>query len=90
MLIPALPKDILAFVAPFTKIKLKDFLIITFFGRLPMTIVTVLMGTSIMEGSLPLAITLMCISVILAAICFIFQNKIINLLEKRRGNYEKY
>ena len=55
-----------------------------------MTIVTVLMGTSIMEGSLPLAITLMCISVILAAICFIFQNKIINLLEKRRGNYEKY
>ncbi|MBQ9124402.1 MAG: TVP38/TMEM64 family protein [Acholeplasmatales bacterium] len=89
MLIPGLPKDIIAFIAPFTKIKLKDFIIISFFGRLPMTIVTVLLGTSILAGSMPLAITLTCICILLALLCFIFQNKIINFLEKRGSKNEE-
>jgi uncharacterized membrane protein YdjX (TVP38/TMEM64 family) len=83
LLIPALPKDIVSFVAPFTKIKIKEFILISFIARIPMTIVTVLMGNSIIDGSYILAIVLACVSALLALLCFIFNKKIVNYLENR-------
>ena len=58
LLIPALPKDIVAFVAPFTKIKVKNFILINMIARIPMTIVTVFMGSSLINGSYIVAIVL--------------------------------
>jgi uncharacterized membrane protein YdjX (TVP38/TMEM64 family) len=83
LLIPALPKDIVSFVAPFTKIKVKEFIFISFIARIPMTIVTVLMGSSIIDGRYILVIILAGISLILAILCFIFNKKIVNYLENR-------
>lgn len=83
LLIPALPKDIVSFVAPFTKIKLKEFIFISFVARIPMTIVTVLMGSSIIDGRYILVIILAGISLSLAILCFIFNKKIVNYLENR-------
>lgn len=84
LLIPALPKDIVSFVAPFTKIKIKEFIFISLIARIPMTIVTVLMGSSIIDGKYILVIILASISLILAIICFIFNKKIVNYLENRK------
>ncbi len=81
-LIPALPKDIIAFIAPFTKIKLRTFIVINLIARIPMTIVTVLMGSSIINGSYALAIVLAVLSSLLALLCFIFNNKIVSLIDK--------
>jgi len=86
-LIPALPKDIIAFVAPFTKVKLLSFGIITLLGRMPMTLVTVFMGASLFEGNYILAIILGGISLLLAILCFIFNNKIVNFLEMRKNEH---
>ena len=83
LLIPALPKDIVAFVAPFTKIKIMEFIAITFFARIPMTIVTVILGSSLINGSYILCIILALLSLTLAIICFIFNNRITNILKKR-------
>lgn len=83
-LIPALPKDIIAFVAPFTKVNLLDFTLITLIGRTPMTLITIYMGASLFEGNLILTLILGGISLIFAILCFIFNNKIVAFLEARK------
>ncbi len=82
LLIPALPKDIVCFVAPFTNIKIHEFICITFFARIPMTIVTVILGSSLIHGSYILAIVLASLSLALAIICFIFNKRISAIIEK--------
>ncbi len=81
-LVPALPKDIIAFIAPFTKIKVRTFIIINLIARIPMTIVSVLMGSSLISGSYVLCIVLAIISLLLALVCFICNNKIVIFIDK--------
>ena len=81
-LIPLLPKDPLAFVVPFTKVKTWVFLVITFVARIPMTIVSVVFGNSIISGEFGLGIIIAGISLLLAILCFIFNNRIVNCLDK--------
>ena len=85
LLIPALPKDIVSFVAPFTKIKVKNFILINLFARIPMTIVTVFMGSSLISGAYIIAIILGIISLLLAILCFIFNGKIVAFLERKQA-----
>ena len=88
LLIPAMPKDILAFICPFTKITLLEFAIINTIFRLPMTIVTVMISVSIIDKNYTLAIIFTILSALMALLCFIFQNKIIAILEKSRNKKE--
>lgn len=83
LLIPALPKDIVSFLAPFTKMKIIEFIIISLIARIPMTIVTVLMGTSILDGSYIIVVIMGFISISLALFCFIFNKKIVTFLERK-------
>lgn len=85
LLIPALPKDIVSFVAPFTKIKIKNFILINLIARIPMTIVTVFMGSSLISGAYTIAIVLGVISLLLAILCFGFNGKIVSFLEKKQN-----
>ena len=80
-LIPLLPKDPLAFVVPFTKVKTWVFLVITFVARTPMTIVSVVFGNSIISGEFGLGIIIAGISLLLAILCFIFNKRIVNYLD---------
>ncbi len=84
LLIPALPKDIVAFVAPFTNIKVKNFILINLIARIPMTIVTVFMGSSLINGSYIVAIVLGALSCVLAVLCFVFNGKIVRFLERKQ------
>lgn len=84
LLIPALPKDIVAFVAPFTKIKVRSFILINIIARIPMTLVTVFMGSSLLHGSYVVAIVLGALSCVLAILCFVFNGKIVRFLEKKQ------
>lgn len=82
LMIPALPKDIVSFIAPFTGIDFKSFVMINLFARIPMTIVSVFMGSSLIDFNMVLLIVLTIISCILALLCFIFHNKIEAFLSK--------
>ena len=81
-LIPILPKDPLAFIVPFTKVKTWVFLLISIIARLPMIIVSVVFGNSLISGEFGAGLLIASISGLLAIICFIFNNKIVNLLDK--------
>lgn len=89
LLIPALPKDIIAFLAPFTKITWYKFGLISLIARIPMTIVTVFMGSSLITGDYFIAIILAVFSTLLAAVCFIFNKRIVNYLDKLKEKNKK-
>lgn len=87
LMIPALPKDIVSFIAPFTGIKLNDFVMLSLIARIPMTVVSVFIGSSLMNSNIILLIILIILSCTLALICFIFHEKIENLLQKDDNIY---
>ncbi|MDE6407064.1 MAG: VTT domain-containing protein [Anaeroplasmataceae bacterium] len=72
LLIPFLPKDPIAFIVPFTKVKVRYFILILIFARLPMTIVSVIFGNSVITGNYIAAIVIGSISFLLALLCFVF------------------
>lgn len=82
LLIPLLPKDPIAFIVPFTKVKIWVFLLINVVARTPMTIVSVLFGNSLVSGNMTIAIVIGCISALLALLCFIFNKRIVNFIDK--------
>ena len=88
LMIPALPKDIVAFIAPFTKVNVWEFSIINFVARIPMTIVSVLMGTAFVSGNYVMAIVLACLSGLCALLCFVFNKKIVNFLDRKKNSKE--
>ncbi len=89
LLIPCLPKDPITFIVPFTKLKIRYFLIIQFFAKIPMTIVTVILGNSLVTGNYIIAIILGIFSLILAILCFIFNKRIVAFVEKIANKNKK-
>ena len=84
LMIPALPKDIVAFIAPFTKVNVWRFSLINIVARIPMTIVSVMLGTAIVDGNYVLAFVLAGLSGLCALLCFIFNKKIVNFLDRNK------
>ncbi len=50
--IPGTPKDVLTYFAPLTPIKMRDFLLISTFARIPSIITSTYAGSTILEGNL--------------------------------------
>lgn len=89
LMIPAFPKDIVSFVAPFTKVKFRNFVLITLFARIPMTLVSVFMGNAFFTGDYTIAIILASISAILAFLCILFNKQITNFIDKIANRSKK-
>ena len=83
LIIPGIPKDFLAFLVPFTKIKTWKFLIINLIARTPVTIFSVLFGDSIRSGNYALSISLGIVALIIGLICIIFNKKIVYLFSSK-------
>ncbi|MDE7385301.1 MAG: VTT domain-containing protein [Anaeroplasmataceae bacterium] len=82
LLIPFLPKDPIAFIVPFTKVKVRYFVLINIFARLPMTIVSVIFGNSVITGNYIAAIIIASISFLLAILCFSFNKNIVVFIDR--------
>lgn len=82
LLIPVLPKDPIAFIVPFTNVKVKHFIWINLVARTPMTIVSVIFGNSLISGNMAAGIIIACISAFFAILCFIFNKQIVSFIDK--------
>lgn len=82
LLIPVLPKDPIAFVVPFTEVKVRDFIIINIIARLPMTVVSIYFGSNILGGNLSTGFYIGCGIALVAIICFIFNKQITSFIDK--------
>ena len=82
LLIPFLPKDPISFIVPFTKVKVRYYIIINFFARLPMTVVSVLFGNSLISGNYTVVIVIASLCAVASLLCFIFNKKIVLFIDK--------
>ncbi len=82
LLIPFLPKDPIAFIVPFTKVKVRWFILINIIARTPITIVSVLFGNTLITGNFTVGIIIGCLSAVVAGLCFIFNKKIVAFIDK--------
>lgn len=81
-LIPGFPKDLLAYAAGISDMKLKAFLTVSMIGRTPGMIGSLLIGKQIEIGAYTAAVIIAVVAVILFILGIIFRNKLTNLLDK--------
>ena len=65
-LIPGIPKDLLTYFVPLTKMPAKQFLLLSNLARFPAIMASVLMGDSLSEGRYWLCIVIACIAAVAA------------------------
>ncbi len=63
-LIPGIPKDLLTYIVPLTKIQGRQFLLLSTLARFPALTASVLMGDSLSEGRYGLCIVIACLSAV--------------------------
>lgn len=63
-LIPGIPKDLLTYIVPLTKIQGRQFLVLSTLARFPALTASVLMGSSLSKGRYGLCILIACIGTI--------------------------
>lgn len=81
-LIPGVPKDLVAYAAGISNMKLKPFLIVSMIGRTPGMIGSLLIGKQLEVGDYTTAIVIAVVAVILFVLGIIFRNKLTNLLDR--------
>lgn len=82
-IIPGIPKDVLIYLVPLTKVKLHHFMIISSIARIPTIITSTITGSAVMEDNYILAIILTVTSAILAILGILFNSKICAWLDRK-------
>lgn len=80
-LIPGIPKDLLTYIVPLTKMPGKQFLLLSTLARFPALIASVLMGSSLTKGRYWLCLVIACVATVVAFIGFRMKNTILNKKE---------
>ena len=82
-LIPGIPKDLLTYIVPLTKMSGKQFLLLSALARFPALVVSVLIGSNLIQGKYWLCIVIACIPTVIAIFGFCMKNKILNKKENK-------
>lgn len=82
-LIPGIPKDLLTYIVPLTKMSGKRFLLLSTLARFPALVISVLIGSNLIQGRYWLCAIIGCIATIIAIIGFRMKNKILNKKENK-------
>ena len=82
LLIPGIPKDVFNFVAPYCKIPMWKFIVISLIARFPSVFSSILVGAAIIEGNFNISLIVLVISGIIGILGIIFNKKIVQLIEK--------
>ncbi|HEX6461690.1 MAG TPA: TVP38/TMEM64 family protein [Candidatus Saccharimonadales bacterium] len=83
-LLPALPDDLICFIAGLTNIKIKTLIIISVLGRLPGYLVLSFAGAGVAESNIQLVAIIMSIALAISAVAF-WQRRRIERFIKRLG-----
>ena len=84
-IIPGVPKDILSYLVPLTKISRRDFFLYVMPCRIPAILLTTIMSSNAVSGNYKTAIVLLAVSALLGIIGFVFKEPLMRKLNKRRS-----
>jgi len=88
-LIPPLPHDIFSFVAGITNLKFKDYIIISFVGRLPLIVFYTLVGYQLTKLNLFYSLLLLIIIVVGSIVIFYHKEKIETDIHEYTKRFDK-
>ncbi len=79
-LIPGIPKDLLTYIAPLTKIKMCNFLVLSTIARIPAIIMSTVFGSSLSDGNIFTAVVIFAIVAVLGIVGILYKDKCIDML----------
>lgn len=82
-LVPGIPKDILIYPIPLTKIKMTKFMFVSTIARIPSIFSSTIIGSSILQGNYQLSIIVFVISLTLAILGLIFNKQIYMFIDNK-------
>lgn len=80
-LIPGMPKDVFTYLVALTDMKIGPFLLITTIGRMPGIFLSTYAASSFADGDMTQSIVIFSILVVLALVCIVMRNRIIEKLD---------
>lgn len=83
-IIPGIPKDVVTYLVPLTKIKMRDFFLYVLPWRIPAIMLSAAVGSNATKGNYVTTIVFVCLTVLIAILGLIFKDKILAALSKRR------
>lgn len=87
--IPGVPKDVITYIVPLTKVKMKDFFLYVIPWRIPAIVLSTVFGSNVTHGNYKTAIVIVSIILIIAIIGMIFKDKILYRINKLRRHSKK-
>ncbi len=77
-IIPGVPKDVVTYIVPLTKIKMRDFFLCVLPFRIPSIILTTALGDNLTTGNYAGAIIISAVILVIAVLGLIFKDKILD------------
>ena len=87
-IIPGVPKDVISYIVPLTKVDKRDFFLYVMPFRIPAVLMSTVFGHSLITGSYVLAFVLVGVFILIAILGFIFRDKIIAGFRSRKHHSE--
>lgn len=85
-LIPGVPKDVISYIVPLTKISRRDFFLYVMPCRLPAILMSTVMGSNAVDGNLGTVIGIVCAAMVMGIFGFFFKDSIVDKLNKHKKN----
>ncbi len=83
-LIPGIPKDVISYIVPLTKIKRRDFFMYVMPCRLPSIMMSTVLGSNVGDGNLRVAIGIVIAAAVIGIVGFIFKEPLLAKLGRRK------
>ncbi len=88
-IIPGIPKDVLTYIVPLTKIKMKSFFLYVMPFRLPSILLSTALGSNVTSGNYRWTMVFIAVIIFVALLGFIFKDKVLDLFSKRKNRTKK-
>ena len=79
-----MPKDVLTYLAPLTKIKPSSFLALSMLGRFPAILLSIVFGANLSEGNILAAVIIFAVVAVVGIIGILYNGKIVAYIKSRR------
>lgn len=83
-LIPGIPKDVISYIVPLTKVRRRDFFLYVMPCRLPAILMSTVLGSNAIGGNFKTAIGIVCAAIVLGILGFLFKDTVVEKLNKHR------
>lgn len=83
-LIPGIPKDVITYIVPLTKVSKRDFFLYVMPFRIPAIIMSTILGSSVGKGNYVAAAVVLGALVVIGIAGFFFKDKTVQMLKERK------